>query len=323
MIHAFHESILSNSLTLNTRDFTDTIAARIPWNTLLNVTTIDLRNCGLTSIPAGLAKLNPVTLTSLRMEGNPLLGFHKTLVESRASVGDVIINLRESLDGKVVPFKELKVMVVGDPAVGKTSMLRVLYGLNNSGGSGSKSQDVTPPLATDGIDLGDVTLDGYRLTFWDFAGQEVYRYTHQLFLSDHAVCLLMYRMTSSDEEAQRQLTFWMDSVLQRAPNATCLLVGSHARSFPEEVAESRVKHQLEFLKDRFGERVCGSVAVDSLTFFGFANLKNALIQVASAKVCVREREKEKERTLFYSYVYCDLKTFSILMIILKLIEKCE
>ena len=288
MIHGFHSAIASNSLVVNQREFNDIVAARIPWDTLTNVTSIDLRNCSLTSIPIGIGRFDPGVLTTLRLEGNPLLGFHRSLVESRASVKDIILNIRESLDGKVVEFKELKVMVVGEPAVGKTSMVKVLSGRN------PRELASRPCLATDGIDLGEIHLDGYRLMFWDFAGQEVYRYTHQLFLSDNSLCLIVYRVTTVDEEALRQVTYWMDSVLQRAPNAVCLLIGTHARSFPDDVAETRLTRLTSLAKERFGEKVCGCVAVDSLNGFGFHNLRDALIQIAMAKV-KRERKREGER----------------------------
>jgi internalin A len=272
------ESLISKSLILNRQSFTDEVAANVPWDRLISVTNIDLRNCGLTSIPIGIAKLDSKVLTSLRLEGNNFFGFHRSLVESRASAMEIIITLRESLKGGMVVFNEMKVMVVGEPAVGKTTMLRILYG--------QKAQELAavPCVATDGIDLGEITLEGYRLMFWDFAGQEVYRYTHQLFLSDNSVCLVMFRLTTEDETARKQQTYWMDSVLQRAPSAACLLVGTCASNFPEAVADSRLQSHLSFLRERYGDRICGAVAIDSLHDFGYKMLKKALVKVTKQKV---------------------------------------
>jgi len=263
---------------LNRKDFTNEVATHVPWESLNSLTSIDLRNCSLKSIPIGIAKLDPNVLTSLRFEGNPLVGFHRSLVESRASPRDIIVNIQESLKGGVVAFNEMKVMVVGEPAVGKTTMLKILYGQN------TQELLAHPCVATDGIDLGEITLEGYRLMFWDFAGQEVYRYTHQLFLSDNAVCLVMFRLTTVDEEAHQQLIYWMDSVLQRAPNSTCLLIGTCAQNFPKDVAESRVQSHFKNLRKQYGERLCGAVAIDSLCDFGFETLKKELVNVAKRKV---------------------------------------
>ena len=254
------------------------MASHISWDSLTNLTSIDLRKCSLTSIPIGIASLDPKVLTTLRLEGNPLVGFHRTLVESKATTQVIIENLCEALRGGEVVFKEMKVMVVGEPAVGKTTMLRVLYGQS------SNELAACPCVATDGIDLGEVTLEGYRLMFWDFAGQEVYRYTHQLFLSDNSICLVMFRLTTAEEEAHWQLTYWMDSVLQRAPNASCVLIGTCARKFPEGVANLRIKRHLDSLKSQFGDRVCGAIAIDSLHDFGFSILKMELVRLASKMV---------------------------------------
>ena len=210
---------------------------------------------------------------------HPLVGFHKSLVDSKTSAKDIIINLRESLKGGVVPFKEIKVMVVGEPAVGKTTMLKILYGH-----SSSRELAAQPCLATDGIGLGEMTLEGYRMVFWDFAGQEVYRYTHQLFLSDNSVCLVTFRLTTPDEEVRKQLVYWMDSILQRAPNADCLMVGTHSCHFPSEVVHLRIQTHLRYLKDRYGDRISGGVAIDSLNNVGFKDLKKELLRVTKQKV---------------------------------------
>jgi len=265
---------------LNRKDFTDDVASRVPWESLTTLTNIDFRNCSLTSIPIGIAKLDPQTLKSLRLEGNPLVGFHRSLVDTKTLPEGIIFNLRESLKGGNVIFNEMKVMVVGEPAVGKTTMLKILYG--------NTSRDVAarPCVATDGIDLGEISLDGYRLMFWDFAGQEVYRYTHQLFISDNALCLVMFRLITVEDEAQRQLTYWMDSLLQRAPNASCVVIGTCASDLGGDKAEVRLRSYFEFCRKRYGERVRGAVAIDSLHDYGFGTLKKELVRVTKQNVSI-------------------------------------
>ena len=268
----------NKSLTYNSHEFNDEMAAKVSWGSLNTLTSVDLRNCSLTSIPIGMSEFDPNILQSLCLEGNPLVGFHKTLVDSKASAKDIIVNLQQSRSGGIVEFKEMKVMVVGEPAVGKTTMLKVLYG------TASRELAACPCVATDGIDLGEITLNGYWLMFWDFAGQEVYRYTHQLFLSDNAVCLVMFRLTTVDEVAHQQLTYWMDSLLQRAPNVKCLLIGTCARNFPANVAETRMKSRFEYLQQRYGDQMSGAVAIDSLYEYGLDTLKQELLRVAKQQV---------------------------------------
>ena len=39
-------------------------------------------------------------------------------------------------------------------------------------------------LSTDGIDLKTMERGGIQFQLWDFAGQHLYRYTHQIFITD-------------------------------------------------------------------------------------------------------------------------------------------
>ena len=105
----------------------------------------------------------------------------------------------------------------------------------------------------DGIDLGEVTLEGHRLMFWDFAGQEVYCYTHQLFLSDNAIFLVMFQLTTAEEDTNGKLTYWIDSILQRAPNSSCVLIGTCTCYFTE--IDFKCEGHLNHLKGQYGDRV--------------------------------------------------------------------
>jgi GTPase SAR1 family protein len=85
------------------------------------------------------------------------------------------------------PCYRIKLLVVGQENVGKTSILRRLktFSAQGSKGFGLKRNRAptsinAPPISTDGIDIEDLTLcavekDGQRkalqFSTWDFAGQ--------------------------------------------------------------------------------------------------------------------------------------------------------
>jgi hypothetical protein len=60
---------------------------------------------------------------------------------------------------------------------------------------------------------------------WDFAGQTVYYNTHQFFLSNRAVYLLMWNIRLGYEHAG--LDFWLSSISVHSPQAPILVVGTH------------------------------------------------------------------------------------------------
>ncbi|MHA1728311.1 MAG: ADP-ribosylation factor-like protein [Promethearchaeota archaeon] len=57
-----------------------------------------------------------------------------------------------------------KISFIGSPAVGKTTLMKML----------SKKQILDQYKPTQGFDLGSVTFNGYKLRLWDFGGQKAY-----------------------------------------------------------------------------------------------------------------------------------------------------
>jgi internalin A len=111
---------------------------------------------------------------------------------------------------------EAKLLVLGEPNAGKTSLTR-------------KIEDPTAPLpapneTTLGIDVRkylfpitatdfpDAIQPGqnkkFRLNIWDFGGQEIYKATHRFFLSDRAVYLLVADSRSEDTD----FPYWLHIV---------------------------------------------------------------------------------------------------------------
>ena len=69
-------------------------------------------------------------------------------------------------------------MLVGEPAAGKTTLVRRLKGEVCS----HKLSQTN--ISTDGIDLGEVVLHGIRFMCWDFGGQEVSLYLYGVVQKD-------------------------------------------------------------------------------------------------------------------------------------------
>jgi internalin A len=118
----------------------------------------------------------------------------------------------------------------------------------------------------------------------DFAGQEVYRYTHQLFLSDNSLCLILYNVTTAPNDATAQLLYWVESVAHRAPNAVCLLIGTHACEMDTEIAQTFLARQMTILKSKFPHQLRDSFLIDSHNEFGLSSLTAGLVRWSREKV---------------------------------------
>ena len=232
------------------------------------LTHLDLSNCGLTELPKGFCYLDKQKVVEILLEGNPFFDVVVDAVAKEKNAKDIIMMAKELKGGGGgVELKEKKVLIVGDAAVGKTTLLRGLRG----------EDEVAAKLATDGIEIGELRLDGVVLNCWDFAGQEVYRYTHQLFMSGNSIYVILFNLSHPLLSICSQLTYWLDSIGHRAEDSEMILVGTHASSVPHE----KKKQVLEQVVQKFRRYVKRDVlVVDSLSGEGLNGMKKALSEVA-------------------------------------------
>jgi GTPase SAR1 family protein len=86
---------------------------------------------------------------------------------------------------------------------------------------------------------GTLVADALSISVWDFGGQEVFYPTHQFFLSDRTVYLVMFNMTSVKEQ---RLEYWLRQINALARDRPPIfLVGTHRDKLPENAATSVLK----------------------------------------------------------------------------------
>ena len=125
---------------------------------------LDLRNCRLRTIPLELALLDEKSVQKVLLDCTNLEGEEKLIGET--GDGKTIVQYARALKrGGHILLRQRRLVLVGAPAVGKSSLVRAL-----SGASFAPNL-----LSTDGIDIGSATLYGITMRTWDFAGQHVYR----------------------------------------------------------------------------------------------------------------------------------------------------
>jgi internalin A len=256
----------SSVLTINRPEFTDEMAALIPWKMCAPyLSSIDFRGCSLTSIPIGISACT--NLKSLNLKGNPLKGIFRNILDK-----DLLDFALSFSSEKFVPCNELKMMVVGDAGAGKTTLMHRMRGKTNSDVLKMNLQ------STDGIDLGEIEIDDIKFTCWDFGGQEVFRFTHQLFLSENAVCLLLFRLTSPEEQILKELTFWIHSLSHRASGSSCFLVGTHLSSMSLKIAEQKCEKIFVHIQNKFrsSSSFCGWHVIDSIKDINLDQLVKSL-----------------------------------------------
>jgi internalin A len=191
---------------------------------------LDLRNNQIREIPEALAHL--VNLKRLVLKNNPITNVPPEII--RQGWGEIISDngnpqaifsyLKDK--GKKRPLNELKVLLVGEGDVGKTSLLkRLLHDTFNS------EEPKTPGINIEKWQLSQ--KPDIRLNLWDFGGQKVMQTTHQFFLTKRSLYLLV--LDNRKNEQQNRLEYWLKLIETYGGNSPVIIVGNCADEHPPQV----------------------------------------------------------------------------------------
>eukprot|EP01113_Clastostelium_recurvatum_P022441 TRINITY_DN2678_c0_g1_i3.p1 TRINITY_DN2678_c0_g1~~TRINITY_DN2678_c0_g1_i3.p1 ORF type:complete len:2207 (+),score=796.21 TRINITY_DN2678_c0_g1_i3:224-6844(+) len=246
---------------------------------LTNLQFLDLTENVLESLPWQLGGIKP--LKDLLLAGNPLSQIPMEVRDKDVGyLKDFLLTLST---GEEECFR-MKLMLVGAENVGKTSSSRCLREEIASDKKRNANPSAPSTISTDGIDIGqwDYEEEGMptiNFSIWDFAGQEVYYSTHQFFLSQRSLYIIVFNMMLGDETSR--LEYWLQSIKVAAKTAPVVIVGTHAdhpRCTPEYIENLAGVLQQKFTW-RF-KNIRGFFPVSCKTRKGFDLLRNNIVQAA-------------------------------------------
>lgn len=194
-----------------------------------------------------------------------------------------------------------KLMFVGDGAVGKTTTIRSLK--QNVERSKKTRQPVLDNVATDGIDMLNLRIPaGFKYTTghlggsecinfscWDFAGQDVYTYTHQFFLSDKAIYMIGFNVENAlrpdgDPLNMMRVDYWLQSISLRFPNSPIIIFGTHIDG---KVSKDQLKALQKQLSEKYVKnkklRVLKVIFISNENGKGIKELLDEIKSVCKAK----------------------------------------
>jgi GTPase SAR1 family protein len=118
------------------------------------------------------------------------------------------------------PLNEAKLVVVGNEAVGKTSLIRYLVHDRPR----DPDERKTPGTAIhEKIEVSSWSphQSQVRLNVWDFGGQEIMRGTHRFFLTERSLYLLVLEDRREDD---RSIYEWLELIAQRGGDSPVIIV---------------------------------------------------------------------------------------------------
>jgi Leucine-rich repeat (LRR) protein len=214
----------SRTLDLSSNQFT-TLPPEIASLTALR--TLNLYNNQLATLPPEIASLK--TLESLFLHGNPALDLPPEVLgpeisecktyggtKDPAKPSEILayyFSLKKAKRaGKARRLNEAKVLFLGEPESGKSSLIHAL-----KHGTPTPNFEQTDGIARETLNLKakngkEIKRGGehFRLNLWDFGGQEIYKATHTFFLTKRAVYVIV-TTARKDTRVDGDLEDWLET----------------------------------------------------------------------------------------------------------------
>ena len=167
------------------------------------------------------------------------------------------------LEAERQPLNEAKMILVGQGTVGKTSLVKRL--LDNQFDAGERK--------TDGINICDWQItannEQVKLRVWDFGGQEIMHATHQFFLTERSLYLLVIN-TREDELANR-IEYWLKLIESLGNQAPVIIIGNKIDDHPLDLDRHGLQTKYPNIK--------GFIGTSCATGLGISELKQKITAI--------------------------------------------
>ncbi|NER81647.1 MAG: TIR domain-containing protein [Leptolyngbya sp. SIO1D8] len=190
----------------------------------------------LTSAPKELSQLT--NLTKLYLHKNNKLGLSTAILgptweevtyeEAIPASPKNILEYYFRIQSDHTPLNEAKLILVGFGAVGKTSLVnRLIHQKFNPNFAKTEGIQITKwPIHMKGDE--DITLH-----VWDFGGQEIMHSTHQFFLTERSLYLLVLNGRQGHEDVDAE--YWLELIQSFGGNSPVIVVLNKVQEHPFDV----------------------------------------------------------------------------------------
>src|ERR1044072_5459094 len=236
--------------------------------------TLSLENNRLEKIPDSFAELS--SLERFYIHGNPDLRLPAELIGPAAIEIDFediwpvdpkdIIEYAKRVNANGRPLNEAKLILVGKGAVGKSSLVEKLkYGTFVKG-----------KAKTEGINIERWELpikgENILLNVWDFGGQEIMHATHQFFLTERSLYLLVLNGREGTEDIEAE--YWLKLIGSFGGNSPVIIVLNKIKEHPFDLNRSSLLEKYPNIK--------AFIATDCEDDKAIEELKQAIIEQTDA-----------------------------------------
>jgi internalin A len=188
----------------------------------------------LEELPPSLARSK---LSLLALFGNPKLRLPKSILTRRAK--EILRYYFASHAKKGKPLLEMKLLLVGRGKAGKTTLVKRL-----AGEKPDEFESETHSIAIRELAL-NCNRDQVRARAWDFGGQEILHATHQFFLTERSLYLLVLEPRTG--LAQRDAEYWLKLIETQGGGSPVIVVMNWSHERPWKVDEVKLRRKFPFI----------------------------------------------------------------------------
>jgi len=142
---------------------------------------------------------------------------------------------------------EAKMLIVGEGGAGKTSLA---VKLKDSNADLPKEEDTTKGIIIEPLNFTTTDNKNFTINVWDFGGQEIYKATHQFFLTKRSLYVLV------DDTRKTNVTvndatfkYWLQTAELFGDNSPLLIVQNEKGDRSKDLDIKSIKAQFVFVKE--------------------------------------------------------------------------
>ncbi|MEO0704656.1 MAG: COR domain-containing protein [Cyanobacteria bacterium J06649_5] len=221
---------------------------------LRELSELKLRGNQINELPIEVSKL--VNLRELDLRDNKL-GWPDDIVNSVKSphvLFDFLTQLKEKTEERLY---EAKLLIIGEADAGKTSLAKKLKNASYSLQSDEQS--------TVGIDVSTWKYKyknrRFRINIWDFSGQEIDHSTHQFFLTEQS----LYVLVSDNRREDTNFQYWLGVVKAKSNNSPLLIVQNERQGRRREISETQLGRQCSNLRGTFSTNLSDNTGLSRVS----------------------------------------------------------
>lgn len=203
-----------------------------------------LDNNQLNELPKEISELTNLRWIYLR--GNPKLDIPLEIVskvmESPLILNYYFENVYQAKEDDIRPLKEVKVLLVGQGRVGKTSLVKYLIDNQKCNADEPSTHGILRrKWKVDVIEEKTKQNHEVQLNIWDFGGQDIQHQTHQFFLNERSIYLLV--LDAGRDEAGNKLDYWLKKIQAVGKDAPILVAVNKSEQNILPLAYTDLKEQ--------------------------------------------------------------------------------